>query len=310
MISDITSVKLYNELVEQHNFSNNDLSLTWNTNGIPIFESSSYSIWPIQSVVNELPPHLRQKNVLLHGLWFANKKPAMNTFLTPFTDDCIQLETNGFMFEDEDHPRKVFANVLSADSPARAIVRNSKQYNGKHGCDWCESPGETIDSGGPPTRYYPYRGPPVLHTAESQIEYGIDATTSADVVKGVKGPSVIGVLPSFDQVRGIAVDFMHCVCLGVTRPFVGMRMDSKHHQQSYYIGRREHEINNRLQAIDVPGEISRAPRSIGDRKFWKASEWRTFILYSLVVLHDILPQQYLKHFFLFVYGVTVSLAIP
>ena len=110
----------------------------------------------------------------------------------------------------------------------------------------------------------------MLRTAENQIEYGIDATTSADVVKGVKGPSVIRVLPSFDQVRGIAVDFMHCVCLGVARQFVGMWMDSKHHQQSYYIGRRKREINNRLLAIDVPGEISHAPRSIGDRKFWKA----------------------------------------
>ena len=118
MISDITSGKLYNELVELHNFSNNDLFLTWNTDGIHIFKSSSYSIWPIQSVVNELPPHVREKNVLLHGLWFGNNNPAMNTFLTPFTDDCIQRETNEFMFEDEDHPRKVFAHVLSADSPA------------------------------------------------------------------------------------------------------------------------------------------------------------------------------------------------
>ena len=43
-----------------------------------------------------------------------------------------------------------------------------------------------------------------------------------NVIKGVKGPSVIGVLPSFDLVRDVAVDFMHCVCLGVTRQFVSL----------------------------------------------------------------------------------------
>ena len=36
--------------------------------------------------------------------------------------------------------------VLSADSPARAIVRNCKQFNGQHGCDWCECPGETMNN--------------------------------------------------------------------------------------------------------------------------------------------------------------------
>ncbi len=96
---------------------------------------------------------------------------------------------------------------------------------------------------------------------------------------------------------------MHSVCLGVTRQFVNMWMDSRQHEESFYIGRSQQEINARLQSIEVPREISRAPRSIADRNHWKASEWRAFIFYSLVVLRGILPSQYLKHFFLFVYGV-------
>ena len=90
-ISDTTSGLLYRELVEKHNFSNNDLSLTWNTDGIPVFESSRYSIWPIQSSINELPPHLRGKHVLLNGLWFGDRKPAMNTFLKPFVEAILKL---------------------------------------------------------------------------------------------------------------------------------------------------------------------------------------------------------------------------
>ena len=104
-------------------------------------------------------------------------------------------------------------------------------------------------------------------------------------------------------IAGVAVDFMHCVCLGVTRQFVNLWMDSRQHENRFYIGRSEQEINARLHLIEVPGEMSRAPRSIGDRNHWKASEWRAFIFYSLVILRGILPLTYLKHFFLFVYGV-------
>ncbi len=106
------------------------------------------------------------------------------------------------MLESDGQLVKVYAHILSADSPARAIVKNCKQFNGKHGCDWCEFPGETINNGGPPTRYYPYRGPPKVRTAEKQVEYGLRAIQKGEDVKGVKGPSVVGILPSFDQVRG------------------------------------------------------------------------------------------------------------
>lgn len=303
IISDTTSARLYQELVNQHNLLNNDLSLTWNTDGIPVFESSRYSIWPIQSLINELPPHLRGKHILLNGLWFGDTKPAMNTFLKPFIEDCKNLETNGFINQDEQEPRKVFAMVLSADSPARAIVRNCKQFNGKNGCDWCEFPGETIVNAPAPTPYYPYRGPPKKRTKRKQMQYTLQSIRNSEVVKGVKGPSVTGILPTFDPVRGIAVDYMHCVCLGVMRQFVNLWLDSKENDQPYYIGRREAEIDSRLFAINAPIEISRAPRSIKDRAYWKASEWRAFIFYSLVVLYGILPQVFLKHLFLFVYGV-------
>ena len=97
--------------------------------------SSNFSIWPLQAFVNELPPHLQGKNILLLGLWFG-QKPVMNTFLKPFVEECRKLKSIGFTFGNEVLPRKVFALLLSADSPARAIVRNVKQFNGQYGCDW------------------------------------------------------------------------------------------------------------------------------------------------------------------------------
>ena len=42
---------------------------------------------------------------------------------------------------------------------------------------------------------------------------------------------------------------------------------------------------------------------MSERNYWKASEWRAFILYSLLILQGILPSQYLKHLFLYVFGI-------
>ena len=41
------------------------------------------------------------------------------------------------------------------DLPARAMVRNSMQFNGEYGCTFCEQPGETLttEQGGHPLVY-------------------------------------------------------------------------------------------------------------------------------------------------------------
>ena len=119
-VSDITTGELYQDLIKSHGLSKNDISLTWNADGIPVFKSSQYSIWPVQCLINELPPHLRSSNILLTGLWFGKTKPKMNTFLEAFVNECKYLEVKGFCFGSESIKRRVFALICSSDSPARA----------------------------------------------------------------------------------------------------------------------------------------------------------------------------------------------
>lgn len=304
VISDVTTGKLYQNLIRNHGISKNDLSLTWNADGIPVFKSSQYSIWPIQCAVNELPPHLRSNNILLTGLWFGATKPKMNTFLEAFVNECRDLEDNGFLVRGEPIPRKVFALICCSDSPARAMLRNCKQFNGKSGCDWCEHEGvPVVRNRGPPTRYYPQRGPQTTRTSQSQAAYAIEAETLKEPVKGVKGVSLIDVLPTFDTVNGFTPEYMHSVCQGVVRQLSNLWFDSTNHETEFYLGKKVEELDERLAAISPPSEITRAPRSVKERKFWKASEWRAFLLYGLVVLNGLLPRAYLEHFFLLVHGV-------
>lgn len=183
-VTDVTTSKLYKELITKHGFSSNDISLTWNTDGIPVFNSSNFSIWPLQASVNELPPHFRYKNILLLDLWFGGK-PDMNVFLVPFVEECKSLENEGFVFGNEIIPRQVFALLLSADSPAWGIVQNVKWFNGEFGCDWCELAGVPVSTGNePPVRYYPHRSPVVMRSARKEAAYALQATLEKPI-KGV-----------------------------------------------------------------------------------------------------------------------------
>ena len=62
----------------QHN-----VSLLWNTDGVPVFKSSKFSIWPLYFIINELPfgKRTKRENMLFAGLWFGETKPFMLTFL-------------------------------------------------------------------------------------------------------------------------------------------------------------------------------------------------------------------------------------
>ncbi len=106
-------------------------------------------------------------------------------------------------------------------------------------------------------------------------------------------------LPEFDVIDGYVVDSMHCIDLGVTRNLVSMWFDNS--GELWYIGRHVEEINKRLKLFRPPNYIHRLARPITERKFWKASEWRNFLIfYSLIVMKGILPQKYLLHFMLLV----------
>ena len=56
------------------------ISLTCNTDGVPIFSSSNIILWPVYYTINELPFIYRRKHIILHALWSGIGKPTMECF--------------------------------------------------------------------------------------------------------------------------------------------------------------------------------------------------------------------------------------
>ena len=91
-----------------------NVSFLLNTDGVAIFRSSKFSIWPVWIVINELPKSQRyvlfmyilyhnynyvfrflRKNMLLAGVWYSKDKPTMTTFLKPIIEEINELYVHG-----------------------------------------------------------------------------------------------------------------------------------------------------------------------------------------------------------------------
>ncbi|XP_062568275.1 uncharacterized protein LOC134230464 [Saccostrea cucullata] len=306
ILSNIRDGEAYRRLVQDGTIGQDDLTLQWNCDGIPVFKSSGYSIWPIQLIINECVPSDRKDNIMLAALWFGNGKPRMDTYLQPFVNTCAQLSEEGITWIDTNGRQlctKVHTILCSSDSIARPPMRNVKQFNGQYGCDWCLHPGEVVHKGDGHVRAYPpgeYRE----RTHDSFVQDGLEACTSTRVVNGVKGLSPLCLLTVFNMVIGFVPDYLHSVCQGVVKQFMSLWLDSSNHGKPFYIGLQSRILDQKLLKLKPPFEITRRPRTLSTRRFWKASEWRAFLLfYSMIVLPGVLPQQYVNHFFLLVFGI-------
>ena len=319
---DIYDGVMYQKHMKKGSFlaNKNNISLLWNTDGASVFKSSNYSIWPLYFVINELPVHKRwcKHNVILGGLWFGPQKPNMLTFLKPFTESFSDLHTNGVEVYSPDISDNFVCRAMllcgSCDLPAKAIVLNMKQYNGEYGCSHCLQSGKqlTLDTGGR-VHVYPYiqsnpGGP--RRTEEQTKRHAREAITKGKVTFGVKGPSWLSTIPGYNIIDGNTIDYMHCVLLGVTKMLLGLWFDSQHSTNLWYCGNKVVEADSKLLQIKPPINISRLPRSIQNhRSYWKASEYRAWLLfYSIPVMLNILPVEYLAHHMLLVEAIYILLS--
>lgn len=311
VISDICDGTLYQTL--KSNSEEDFLSLTFNCDGVPVFQSSKFSIWPILCCVNEIPPESRDKHVLLCALWFGAKKPDMTCYFQPFVEECANLSQAGFEWQ---HPSdqswrhvKVDPLCCVCDAVARPLLQNFKQFNGEYGCGVCLHPGVQMRKGKGKSRVYTCADEkPSDRNHKTTVEIGQIAEREGTTILGIKGPSAIVDLPKFDVINGMVPDYMHCVLLGVCRQMATLWIDSKNYSEPWYIGTQTAILDRHLLSIKPPGIVARVPRSLTERKFWKAHEWQHWLLYySLPVLKGILPQKYHCHWALLIEGISILL---
>lgn len=302
LIRDIYDGKCYREFIKDLSPEDryNYITVVFNTDGAPLFESSSYSIWPIYIMLNELPFSVRSSQLLLAGLWFGKSKPEMSVFLQPFVDDMNKFSETGIKCQLNNVERiiKIFCLVSCVDSVARAPMQGLIQFNGKYGCNWCLHPGQWVASKcKPDSGSYKYLLLDSVVKKRNEIESfsHMEKGTEKDPCFGFKRASPLINLNKFNIIFGFVPDYMHIIeSLG--KQFTNIWFGSNK-QMASFIGKLDiDEINSFLQSIKAPHQLCRLTRSLKDKAFWKAREWENFILYySPLVLHRFFDQRYVLH---------------
>ncbi|XP_067668252.1 uncharacterized protein [Haliotis asinina] len=237
------------------------ISLQRNTDGVTLFRSSTYKVWPLYLTVNEL-------------------NPKLSSFLFHLGTDVV-LEGRSLLL------RAVLHSVV-CDAPARCLVQNFVQFNGYFGCGSCLSKGKSVKTGERGSMMsYPFdiseagnfTGVSTPRTHTQGLTDARRAGQHRSCQNGVKGFSPLYKLPFFDMIRCVTVDYMHCVLLGVQKKCLHLWTGSANKNEKFYIGNFTSIFNERLQRLSPPNLITRLLRCIEDLKNWKASEFRSFLLF-------------------------------
>ncbi|CAG7830702.1 unnamed protein product, partial [Allacma fusca] len=253
------------------------LSINVGCDGLPISKSNNRQFWPLLGICNQT----KSRKPFLIAVFEGKSKPkSLNMYLKKFVDETKLLEKDGIEFEGKKF--KFAIHCFVADAPARSFLKCVKTHNGYFSCEKCEQEGEWL---GRVT--YPDVDC-ILRTDESFIlqsqeehHCGVSPLVALD----------------FGMVTQFPLDYMHLVCLGVTRKLL----------QNWVKGSLKARLPSRsIEAISVqlntltkfiPTEFARKSRSLRELDHFKATEYRSFLLYfGIIVLKDILPDQLYKHF--------------
>ncbi|OXU18098.1 hypothetical protein TSAR_016441 [Trichomalopsis sarcophagae] len=221
-------------------------------------------------------------------IWFGKDKPDMNIFLKHYVvymnklaDEGIEFKINGV------NNNRYYIHVVCCcvDSVARSPMVGMVQYNGYFGCHWCLHPGVYIRSSrGGCVKYVLLNEAPLNRTERETLQNMQLSIRSVNPVFGIKKPSILVNLRSFNVISGFVPDSMHCICLGIAEQFAKYWFDTSN--IPFSLSNEEiNIIDDLVLKIKAPNQIARLSRSMKERSWLKAREFENWILYySLPIL--------------------------
>lgn len=177
----------------------NNIHLLVNIDGAPLHNSTEKGLWPIQVSWN-LP-----KSVYVVGIFYGPGKPQnVDAFLQMFVNETNILSEGGFKYMHETFTISIDAFIC--DAPAKCMILNSKGHSGYCSCPTCKIVGKRVDN----VTCFP---------SEIDVELRTD-----DAFKNLSylgtyqhGPTILNDICGIGLVTGVPRDYMHLICLGVTR---------------------------------------------------------------------------------------------
>lgn len=244
------------------------LKMQLNFDGVPMFASSNYSVWPVLAKIVE--PF--KTKVFAVGVFGGKKKPnTFNDYLRPLVLELNHIISDGGIFLDITKCRiPIVIHNIVCDAAAKCSVRNVHYFNFRYGCDRCKVRGDMID------HRMTFRN----MNAEVRLDTDFDKPLDSDDDDEYRTGNCILREAGVAMVSQFPYDYMHLVLLGTVRNLATMLHNGRHNGRLTAAVISEISEHMAECAPFIPKEFQRRCRTLFESARWKASESRQFLLYS------------------------------
>ena len=181
----------------------------------------------------------------------------------------------------------VEVRAIIADAPAKAFLKQIKSHSGYFSCDRCVVKGE--------------------HNQKS-VSFGnlkCDKRTDTSFREKSQPEHHVGTSPfvslNINIINVFVYDYMHLILLGIVRKLVNLYLREIPYKMSTT---QKHLVENRIKIIAkyFPSDFNRKPRSFSEFDRFKATELRSILLYTGIILfEDVLPVHLYNNFLILMY---------
>ena len=265
-----------------YNVQNNEVCISVNIDGVPLFKSSKIQLWPILGLINDVP----NSDPFTIGVFCGDSKPGnVNEFLDDFVGEMKSLYQNGLQVGGRTVSVKV--KCFICDAPARAYLKQTKGHNAYHGCERCTQHGVWLNK-------------VTFPDCSASLRTDEDFAMKRDIDHHGPTKSPLQKLP-VGLVSQFVLDPMHLIYLGVVRRLLWLWIKAPVNSSGRIGSIQVRAISGCLVNFQrfIPREFVRKCRSLYEMERWKATELRQFLLYSgiVAVRKHLSPQAY-EHFLL------------
>lgn len=272
------------------------LKLIFYMDGLPLIKGGTNELWPIlmklilENIICKIMPV---------SLFYGPSKPADNVeFLDEFMEELKVLCTDGLEFNGTRY--EVIVAGFGFDTPAKAFVLGIIYPNAYFSCPRCKIEGEDW-------QIATVRGQNVkishkrvfLDTKCSERTDDEFRSRSDEKHRPVDRECPLVAIESLDMVRSIILDYQHLVLLGSMKYFMTLWFGTEPSQFKVSAGAKLRVCKGiRKFHSDVPCEFARQkPRELKVLSYWKATEFRFFLLYlGPILLKGVLDPLKYDHF--------------